>query len=851
MNIDEFKEQDVSHEDIEHVIIPRFLTEGFDVFTYLKCFIKLLKIILNENNSNNIVYSKEFQLYLTDLIHYSKKCKQSAKFMYDIVFASINDICLVNKYDNWNAIVEKLINTDEKKRILVNIQLLSKTIPSLIKIENDYRKITSNYSFQSYFDMVLINLRKMYSSLLNCSYNLFTLLEYKSPKENYEDFFNLLHGQQKHEKDHQKIYNSITYLKFLYVKRSFNEFISKYFDDFNISYYQDENMKNLLMPGAFYEYMLLQDIETKESLKFHSSIQNPIINFNDFSLINAEGNVQNYEYLFDIVSQLQTNGELIRFYPDFEIVCSSMHTNDSKLFFCCSIDTEVTKIMRYHEKNIGNACKGFWIEFNGRKYFFKELYCNTQLYKEQMFKVISNPETILAHGLTMQRDSFRYVAEETVPTKKSHEINIDDSVFYYVNQYIELSGYFLLSALGKIPRVDAYFSVILGNPIIKVDGLDEKFKLVKSINTRMTFDQVIDDFYSIFISSIQIQGLRLIQIIFLLDDFHEENVAVSFETKMFDNVIIEYINEIKVIDLWPTISKLEDIYLFRPTDKSVFCETCSFDDLIITKLLHIKGLMKSLSMDNVIGEYSSKVKAPEDKIETKEKLSIITQFDVNTKKEIYGERILDFPTLGVKKDPFYVTAYFAMMDLFDSIYYSNVEKYSKYKSNYCVNIAMDLLAESYGRTTQTLPKIANNENEVMWNKYLNHVSSCIESIIESLGAIIDYDMINSKNAQRIELIIQEGKNDYEIKNCKAQLLFSDIHKRYKYVGMILSKNYREGDFIKYMKEFNYQQIVTDSKKITDFIPHLYIIESPVMFDIAKAKLQDANFSDYQNVYCIQ
>lgn len=974
------KKKESEYKPSKNKNVPVFLSCGFDISLYIRNMMENLIQIREENNNNNMWFSLEFQSFFQDLINNSSKCYHSIIALYDILFAIVNEIEKTKNFEKWEKESKTYIIKEAKpketkthqtvKGILIqpdsnctqdiqdsegtqsnqdtngaagkiqdylvefeeieklNIHQLVGKIAQVFEEEEEIFDILSSYSFNNFFEMILLDLRRMHSSMINCSCHLFSLLENKNPKQKYNNFLERLSGQipkafedasnnknpekeKRREKNHDKIFNVSVYLKFVFIKNSFNKFLRKYFDAFNIAFIR-ERFDNLLMPGVFYEYILFNDLETKNKIHFHSLQQEKISSLSNFSMIDLDGNIIEVKFVFqENINQIQYNGEMIKFYTDFNVICSYEKLNNHFVLSCESTADVNSKIIRYNDKTIGNTSKGFWIRFKDTKFYFKELYCNTRHYIKNMSYILDKNETnkdleTLKFGkneyniksteietlssrfpmLNMPEneniyyDNLKYSIEKIL-------MSIEESDYYHINQYVELSGYFLLNTLGKIPDVNAFYSKIYGNPIIGIKEIDAKYNLVKSTIDQSTlqrikFDHIINDMFSVFISSIH--ELRLIQRIFLIDDFHEENVAISLKTTQQDQNKIQYIDGIQIIDLWPTVIQMDNDYLFKPKDKSSCFNINSFDDLIMTMLFEIWNLTETkYSRGEVINNYFSidviqeamcDVEKAEIQKRNKQIMNNKFQLSDDTKIEIYGDWILDFPFVrDDHKNPFYIITLFAMIDLFDNIFNTNKIKFSKYESKYCENIALDLLGESYGKATQVIPKISNYDSESikslhknksaamsddanvkMWSKYLDHVAITIESIIFRLSTMPFLNKVKySKKAKRIRIITQENENNFEFLNCNSSDLFTDISFRHQFIGIIIYKGYKDNELTKYLDEFEFHRIYSEAMNSKDFLPKLYIIESPVMFDVALENMNSYQYrlkSNYKKVYYI-
>lgn len=752
----------------------------------------------------------------------------------------------------------------------------------------------------------------------------FIFQSYKIKSPGSDLFTQLLNYSSKKSKKIQ----GVEFLNFLLFRKWFMNNITEGFGNLpEICNFNDfVSDESLLMPIVFYEYYIFNneniDLIGQNQISFHK-IENIDTNFKTINLISINGEKANIsstktdDHLFYIGYKMSDKKEI---YPNFQFysISNSDYTHKIKT-------TNITAY--YYPKKTGNTSQGFSVHFknSNTKYFFKELYCLSERFKfihsKRSQYVSSSDSAFRSYGLKVRKEecffidgpicasntfvyssanSNLYHMRATGPYKKSDSqngINLD-----HVNEYVELSGYFLLELFRMIPSMSAFYSEFFGKPIIKVNGIDESiYSLVSSINergevSRIDFQSILYDINAVYISSIPIMKLRLIQIIFLIDDFHEGNLAVSFKTKKYtvrnkkvgsvEYYEYKFIKDIQAIDIWPSYLNLKNQYIFETQNLSQFNEYISFDDQIlnILDLKHKSGKLDLLY--NCDDDYY---------INRNINCETITKADY----AFYGQRIKSFQYTETngrdKRSPYRViAAYYAMLDLIDAAYKSYPDIFSGLdkNANICSSIVTKLLNKTYEKCTKETKALnelfinkereknspednMNNENELLakhWEEYVRSAAKTTISIISYLSPIFSYT-ISDQNFTKIITVqseyVLEEYSFYEFNRLFDSMQNSiAINEKFGTIifGLCFIGNEFQGekiDFQNILERFGFRkEAQTQIAQLYKVFKTMYIFlfDSPLKFDLVRnlvkfdfqlfnANKKDRKFRNLNGLYC--
>lgn len=220
------------------------------------------------------------------------------------------------------------------------------------------------------------------------------------------------------------------------------------------------------------------------------------------------------------------------------------------------------------DKKKEGVCSGLIIDsfYNGKhiiKFYCKELFCFSKVYQEyyqdrvnffkQWAKDINEGETISISKHSKLVNICHEIPSYTEFNEKRYEFMASEYVNHF-NPHVELFGYYLLRAFSLCPNFTVYRSHFDSKTYIIMDSLENDYKFCDNIDFDCLSNINAED---LVYSAIRIHYLKAIQQVFLFADFHEHNVALKYDGK--------YIDEIKIIDLFPTFFplKIEQITTFE------------------------------------------------------------------------------------------------------------------------------------------------------------------------------------------------------------------------------------------------------------------------------------------------
>lgn len=871
--------------------IPYFIREGINAYSFFD---------LMEQNLNKLLSEEENRLkeksYLINASFQAIISKNDIETIYELIFRFM--YLYYDDIDNSNSLKFEMLESFVKTKIdNISSQTLSIDQNYINFVKDFFNNVDCNdfyeiCNFQSYMDDLKAILVSISTSLVNFLIEPFSKNEIlKIAAERYNKFESYVETLQ-----NQSILNTEDFfLKFLLIKRSFDDYISNVFIEFQDVFALNSRKSKLLMLPTFFEYILLHNVKDNSRQDFHCVQKNSNadpLELIQHNFVEAKEIEVKFEFI-DGYNYLIYPDEKIPFYNDFKITCLLNSTKD--IMYVANNEENPPKQIIYHEKKIGNVSNGFWIELGegGKRYYFKELYCTSHTYDKYVCDMLSaikgnkiNISSINSTVIQSNPQLPNFVDKKTESIINYNPILsaiynycLDDPDYiaeasdfkrnyYYLNKYVELSGYFVLDLLQKAPKVDAFFSCAYNKPIIYVEGIPPDYQILEESENVIDLSNICNDICSILISSIPVMSLQVIKRIFLLDDFHPGNLAAKIVRKQYNNETIEFIEDIKIIDLWPATFVSEDRYLIGPNDVPDLSKA-TFEDIMLERV-DIIGKKKLL-----INEVATKFPIfPPNVEETQRKrlsqrMEVLNNMNVNDKKLFYGDRIVDFIRNAMWAENLRpVLVFYAVDDLFRDAYSYYLEKYGPIKKDICINVASKVINECYIKATEEtkvlhpLPNINQTffmnlkypleidaKEPQMWLKYLGHISNSIKSLIDSLTIFIDSKNYYLSSFRIYCLEFVEINDNAKLKTkviAKKPTIIKSALTNDKSMGIVFSKSSKDIDIAKdfgididHIEETS-NFIINEFKSINkkkinaqavDILPHIYSISSPFLFDI--------------------
>lgn len=868
--------------DIHSSSIPNFILNGYRIDIFLLCIKDRL--------------SSYKELYLNDkFTHEFKNTLNSLKFCYNSViqlYRTMSSILL-----NCDSITPEDISKIENGLSYIDNNLLVLRAKQFFSTTEVDQTILVESQFINNINEIKSSLIAFYESLDRCSYTIFTNFIMRS-----NSLTIYLKNNLTTERD-VKI-PGYKFLELIYFKNWVYKNIFEAFEDIldvsklNYSVGFDRSQ---LMPGVFYEYFLFHDVEIGSNIFFHDRKKYSYHDDNMmdcFEMKNLDNTTDIYKYQRSVDNDDQTinyyfvcNKKPIEFFPNFEF---QSKTNNNLPFYIYNFpNVEDTKNQRkcavFHPKTLGNISTGFWVSFadSGKKYYCKELNCVSE-----KFTYTYSSNDFADCNLTIRRSSDETAESESYTDDSSlhhylysrYRYRDPCSRRFHFNEYVELSGYLLLEFFVMIPKVDSFFSYFYGKPMIMVEGIDEsEFVLLSQFindeKSHYNFNNIYNDRYAVFMSSIQLQKLRCMQLIFKIADFHPGNLAASVTKKQLqNNFFIEYIEKIQAIDIWPAARIADYNYLFNHDDSSSCIETCPFDYVIFNRLDHNNN-KNEIYFQNKDGHI-----IPQDLIQSQEYNSIRREFEERNEiidsiseenlTKLYGERII-----GIHDKPHHyriIITFYAINDMFCDALMKNphlFDELNELDENICEHMIIIMLKRNYSKITKdldVLPEIPNFdidsinlgnldsfENKSKYIDFFKYIRSAVEmmySVILRLEEkICDWKRnplkIITPEVYQLSIVGVEGKLDYKI--TKVKDIWSILFEGQRYLGIAFSTD--NEDLRKNLRHFDFKLDANEQMSILKRnIGHdikFYLICSPLVYDLAKRLINHIyKLSEFKNIY---
>lgn len=286
--------------------------------------------------------------------------------------------------------------------------------------------------------------------------------------------------------------------------------------------------------------------------------------------------------------------------------------------------------------------------------------------------------------------------------------------------------------------------------------------------------------------------------------------------------------------------------LYAKDLSSVKKEDLTFDEEIMLYLDRISSdQMTSKSLKNIIQNDDKSLKDFYNSGTSRKDKSLRIQSFLSDQMEV--KRNSNLPT----KERV-ISAYFAMIDLFDEVYYRNRQLFvdNKLESHICVELTKLLLDETYRKSTTKalvkLPPLNNQSEKKTRNEWLAHfweeyVQKSMKSCSTLLGIIgrylFEYKIIDPKFAFKVAK--NEKTNNTIIKYVVHDISFNDIVQQHYdvnndikiaiiFIGNKINQINEDMELPKFM-----EQIIDSKCPQMDIVKdniNIYIFESPVKFD---------------------
>lgn len=890
--------------------IPNFILNGYRVDNFLLSIKKRLSTYKTFRLNDRYTY--EFK----NALHSLQFCINSVTQLY----RTMSSIML--NYDSNISPID--ISKKENNQFYIDHDLLVLRAKDFFRTFEDKQNILVESQFINNVNDIKTSLITFYDSLDRCSYAIFT--NFVSRNSSLTS-----HLKKNLTQERNVEFPGTKFLEFLYFKNWIYDNTFEAFEDIidvsklNYSVGFD---KSQLMPGVFYEYFLFHDVEIGSKIFFHhkrncstldAKATNEDPNIMDcFEMKNINNTTESFKYIRSVNNDEQVNyyfvcnEKPIEIFPNFVFQSKS---NNSLSFYIYSNDTinsvastEGTNVENtqnqkncaiFHPKTLGSISKGFWISFlnSDKKYYCKELFCVSEKYDYYCSHHSTSSETFSDINITIQRSPDE--ATKSVENQNSTtNFTIINSYLYsrlqnrkpspnrfHYNEYVELSGYLLLEYFGMIPKVDCFFSYLYGKPMVMIEGIDENeytllSNYVNDQKIRYDFNNIYNDKYAIFMSSIQLQKLRCMQVIFKLDDFHPANLAASItKEELLNNISVEFLNKIQAIDIWPTRRIVDSLYLFTKIDLSSSINACLFDEVIFQRLdythwdneIYIqneKGLI--IPQDVVQNPDYSSIKR-----EFEQRKQIINSMSLESLKELYGERIISIQDKS--ENHRILITFYAINDMFydalkkDPLLFNELSEQNNY---ICKSMIVTMLKRNYikiNRDLEVLPEIPNFDIEpinikniksisIRENDFFRYMESSLD-IMESIYSKMREIICNKNNpplkivmpeVYQLKFVDVEGKlfgKEYKI--IKVNNIWEILFRSETYLGIAFSTDNK--DITKNLRHFNFKPDANEQlsfiKKNFSHDPGFYFICSPFSYDLIKIYI-DFRYdrTEFKNVY---
>lgn len=788
------------------IYIPLYIEKGYLIDSFFQNASSVLKTIIPPRNIN--VPLKDEQLEnkrqallkkfkdlnlpldfidsISEAIHNIKRCRENIKKMDKLIAIIILEQARKNNFANHDQIsnevelkICKIIEEEICGKIFKKDKLV---ISELMKLANEYfqkpidEEILNQTQFRYILQKMISSVKKVLEVLDESAFYIFQNIDLKVKVKSQKQI-----TEWKQDREFQ----CSDYFDFFVIRNWIIDNIQKGFGNMpEIIEYNNFYNKSMLMPSVFYDFFVFNDIEYRKDnidTSFHQASTNiNKHNIHEFKCFNIE----NQEITYSIKQEGKTyrfnhDGEKEQVFLNIKFKINNKDgENDLQICSMNERNTKFQNVVHYHKKTMGNVSNGFWITFDDSndRYYFKELYClsdNFETMHNKRLRYLKNDEkqyiqygtTVISarEGLKIERKLADHThANNNVYIKhagKPYQESPEQAEYYHINEYVELSGYFLLEYFDMIPKVNSFKSKNYHKPIIYVKGIDEmQYRLIQDPQEtpkRFDFCNIFDDLYSVLISSVPVQMLRIIQVIFLIDDFHEGNLAISTIKKTFRNRTFEYIRSIQAIDIWPTYSLLSAEYLFTRQDISQDTSRVSFDE----RIMHTIDLC---SKDYCLTNDSIKVNSRNDP-----EIMNFYDFKKGRLQSMISSLCTDAPETKDRSAIRITITYFAMIDLFDDFYFKNhesIENVVNLESNICEEISKYLLTHTYEKSQNVIGKLPDSfpsggvemtrEQHLVdyWNRYVYNVATVTNKLLQIISTDIwKYDIIDNEFAFLLQM----------------------------------------------------------------------------------------------------